>query len=125
MAATTMIRRKDEMHRSPLEKCHDGVGALDWLEVLSPAVQAGKGLRFLHDDVLPPGVSIGVHEHMDDEEYYYIVAGSGVMTLNDEEHEVTAGDITGVFPGGRHGLENTSESDLRVIVISVACGRET
>jgi quercetin dioxygenase-like cupin family protein len=44
---------------------------------------------------------------------------SGVMTLNGEEHEVTAGDITAVFPGGRHGLANASDADLRVGVISV------
>jgi mannose-6-phosphate isomerase-like protein (cupin superfamily) len=64
-------------------------------------------------------VTIGVHEHKDDEEYYYVLSGNGVMTLDGTRHEVKASDVTAVFPGGRHGLENTSKDDLRVIVISV------
>jgi ABC-type amino acid transport substrate-binding protein len=34
-----------------------------------------------------------------------------------------AGDITAVLPGGSHGLENRSDGDIRVIVISVAGGK--
>jgi mannose-6-phosphate isomerase-like protein (cupin superfamily) len=64
-----------------------------------------------------------VHPHRDDEEYYYVVSGRGVMTLDGVEHEVAAGDISAVYPGGSHGLENRSDTDLRVVVISVAGGR--
>ncbi len=58
-----------------------------------------------------------IKRRADDEEYYYIVSGQGVMTLDDEEFEVRAGDITAVFPGGRHALRNTGTTDLRFIVI--------
>jgi len=76
-------------------------------------------VNFLHHDVLPPGVSIGVHSHRDDTEYYYILDGHGAMTLDDETHRVEAGDITAVFPGGSHGLVNDSDEPLRIIVLSV------
>jgi len=76
-------------------------------------------VRFVHDDILPPGSSIGVHRHTGDQEYYYVVSGYGVITLDGKEHEVSAGDVAVVFPGGSHGLANRSTEGLRIIVISI------
>ena len=118
MQKTTFLKKRKEMRREPLENCHGGVGALDWIEVLDGNDLKGKGLLFVHDDILPPGVSIGVHHHADDEEYYYIVSGTGVMTLDDRRFEVSDGDMTAVYPGGVHGLQNTGSEDMRIIVIS-------
>ena len=117
---TVLMKHRPQMTRKPLEKCHGGVGALDWINVLGGEDLKGRRLRFVHDDILPPGVSIGVHPHTQDEEYYYILSGKGTMTLNDQCLEVSVGDITAVFPGGKHGLANTGTEDLRVIVLSVA-----
>ena len=119
MNTTTFVKKQKEMRRQPLEQCHDGRGALDWTCILNGEELQGRGVNFIHDDVLPPGVSIGPHRHTGDEEYYYIISGRGLMTLNQERIEVAAGDITAVFPGGLHGLENTGDQDLRLIVISI------
>jgi len=118
MEKTTFLKKSADMPRQPLENCHGGVGALDWIVVLDQADLKGKGLNFVHDDILPPGVSIGPHAHTRDEEYYYIVSGKGVMTLDEERIEVTGGDMTAVYPGGLHGLENNGTEDMRIIVIS-------
>jgi gentisate 1,2-dioxygenase len=118
MDKTTFLKRRGEMRREPLDKCHGGIGALDWIEVLDGKDLKEKGLNFVHDDILPPGVSIGNHRHTRDEEYYYIVSGTGTMTLDQERFEVIGGDMTAVYPGGVHGLENTGSEDLRIIVIS-------
>ena len=72
---TTLIKKRGEMRRQPLTNCHDGEGALDWTNVLDPSEVEGRQLHFLHDDVLAPGVSIGLHTH-DEEEYYYIISPS-------------------------------------------------
>ena len=120
MTTTTLLKRQNQMHRGPLPACHDGVGALDFTVVLGDDDLKGRHLKFIHDDTLAPGVSIGVHTHADDEEYYYIVAGEGTMTLDGETFTVRAGDIAAVFPGGQHGLANTSDADLRIIVVCTA-----
>jgi uncharacterized cupin superfamily protein len=119
MNKTTFLKKREDMLRQPLENCHDGKGALDWIVVLDGDDLKERGLNFVHDDILPPGVSIGNHRHTGDEEYYYIVSGKGIMTLDQERIEVNGGDITAVYPGGVHGLENTGNEDLRIIVISV------
>jgi mannose-6-phosphate isomerase-like protein (cupin superfamily) len=116
---TTLLKKRSDMLREPLENCHGGVGALDWIVVLDHNDLNDSGVNFIHDDVLPPGVSIGNHRHTGDEEYYYIISGKGVMTLDGESFDVAGGDITAVYPGGEHGLENTGTDDLRIIVISV------
>ncbi len=120
MPETSMIKKKETMQREPLSNCHEGSGALDWTNVLGDKDTCGKHLNFLHDDILQPGVSIGLHQHKDDEEYYYIISGKGMMILDEKEYEVKAGDVTAVYPGGKHGLENNSSEDLRVIVFSVS-----
>ena len=118
MSQTTLLKKRDDMRREPLPNCHAGEGALDWTNVLDPSDLEGRQLRFLHDDVLAPGVTIGCHAH-DDEEYYYIISGKGTMTLDDERYAVAAGDITAIYPGGSHGLENDGDEDLRVLVIGL------
>ena len=118
MSAATLLKRRDQMQHQPLEKCHDGQGSLDFINVLGGAETAGRVLRYLHDDVLAPGVSIGDHRH-EYEEYYYILSGRGTMTLDGQKAAIGPGDVTGVYPGGSHGLENTGTEEMRVIVIGL------
>jgi uncharacterized cupin superfamily protein len=115
---TTLLKRREEMPRRPLPHCHGGAGALDFTAMLEGGELRGRHLRFLHDDTLAPGVSIGVHDHAH-EEYYVILSGEGHMTLDGTRFPVRAGDVTAVYPGGSHGLENTSDDDLRILVIGL------
>ena len=115
---TTLIKRQSTMYHGPLPNCHGGNGALDYTVVLDGKDLPGRRLNFLHDDFLEPGVTIGEDTHEDDEEYYYIVAGHGTMILDGERIGVGPGDVTAVFPGGSHSLENTSDETMHIIVIS-------
>ena len=118
----TFLRRRAAMKREALPHCHGGVGALDWITVLedaTPGASTSRCVRFIHDDVLAPGVSIGVHWH-DHEEYYYILSGEGTMTLDGERFPIAAGDLTAIYPGGSHGLENTGATEMRILVIGAA-----
>lgn len=120
MASTTLHKRRPQMPHKPISSCHDGVGSIQWVGVLGREDLREKHLDFFHDDILPPGTSIGTHRHENDEEYYYVVSGHGRMTLDDRQVDIGPGDVTAVFPGGRHGLENNGDRDLRVIVVSVS-----
>jgi len=119
MNATTLYRPRAEMPRRPMPECHGGMGTLDFTEVLGKTPGREKRLAFIHDNLLPPGASIGLHRHEHDEEYYLILSGSGVMTLDGRRVDVRAGDLTAVFPGGSHGLENTGGAEMRILVICV------
>ena len=76
-------------------------------------------LRFVIYTELPPGTSIGYHTHGNDEEVYVILEGLGTMTIDGEAHEVNAGDVILNKPDGSHGLENTSDDILKILVFEV------
>ncbi|MDI6792720.1 MAG: cupin domain-containing protein [bacterium] len=42
---------------------------------------------------VPPNSSIGLHKHEENEEMYFILEGRGIMTVNNEEMEVSTGDL--------------------------------
>ena len=119
MKKTTFMRKREDMLYTMASESHGGKGVLDWTKVIASDETKDKHLKCFFDLVLQPDVSIGIHMHENDEEYYYLISGTGIMTLDEERVEVGPGDITAVFPGGTHGLENNSGTDLRVLVISV------
>ena len=115
-----MIRKASEQKTADLEHCHDGIGTVQATFILDGDAVKDHPVNFMHHTVLPPGTSVGVHEHTGDDEYYLILSGKGIMTLDEKEYEVTEGDITGVYSGGKHGLRNTGDTDLHMIVTSVS-----
>lgn len=76
-------------------------------------------LHFMIYSELKPGTSIGYHTHQNNEEVYVILEGKGTMTINGREHEVVAGDVILNKPYWSHGLENTSDTELKIIVFEV------
>lgn len=65
--------------------------------------------------VLHPGSSIGYHLQEEDE-VYYVISGSGEMTMNGKSFTVTTGDAILTRPGSYHGLVNNTNSDLAIII---------
>ncbi|RKD18282.1 hypothetical protein BCY91_15890 [Pelobium manganitolerans] len=65
--------------------------------------------------VFKPGSAIGYHQQKEDE-IYYIVSGTGEMTLNGKSFTVKAGDAILTRPGSSHGLKQTGTEDLVVII---------
>lgn len=65
--------------------------------------------------VLHPGAAIGYHLQ-EAEEIYYIESGTGEMTMNNKVFDVQAGDAILTFAGSSHGLKQTGNDDLVVII---------
>lgn len=99
-----------------VENIHDGEGVVKVANVFD---NFATNMQFFHYTVVPPGASIGNHTHGNDEEYYCILDGKGEMTLDGETYNVCAGDIIRNEPFGEHGLRNTSQEDLRILVFEV------
>lgn len=84
--------------------------------------QLGHSWDFCEVVVVPPGSSIGVHEHQGDEEIYYFLDGQGVMTI--DGHEVAFGPDTVSLcrSGGSHEFLNRGDRDVRFLAIQVPLG---
>ena len=61
------------------------------------------------------GVSIGVHEHKNIEEIYYLVFGKGILTYDGVEYEMTPGDVSLCNIGHSYGFLATEDSVLIVV----------
>jgi mannose-6-phosphate isomerase-like protein (cupin superfamily) len=73
----------------------------------------------LAEEVLPAGAAVGRHHHLETEEIYYILEGSGRMTVGDEVREVSAGDAVFIPVKQVHTLENTGDGPMRLLLV---CG---
>jgi len=73
----------------------------------------------LAEEVMPVGAKIGRHHHLETEEIYYILRGTGHMTVGAETREVEAGDAVFIPRGQVHTLENTGALPLTMLLV---CG---
>ena len=72
----------------------------------------------LAEELLPPGYAVGRHFHCETEEIYYILNGTGRMTIGAEIQEVTAGDCIFIPRGEVHTIENTGSETMRLLLVS-------
>ena len=77
-------------------------------QVSNPALLFRK--RALH-----PGSAIGAHKQ-DVDEVYYVLSGTGELTLDGEKHQVSAGTAILTRPGSSHSLKQTGADDLVIII---------
>lgn len=68
---------------------------------------------------LLPGHSTEEHYHIQTEEIYYILTGSGRMIVDDEECNVKKHDGIAIRPGARHKITNTGDYDLIILCCCV------
>lgn len=112
-----MIFRKSSIQPVVVENVHDGSGKLTCLDMLKGHVNDGHGFRFVHDNILEPGATVGEHLHQGDEEIYFVLEGNGIMIEDGVEFEIHAGDLSLVQSGHTHGLRNNSDTSMRLLVI--------
>ena len=64
---------------------------------------------------LKPGSGIGLHEQKEDE-IYYVLSGTGTMTLDGKTVNVTPGTAVLTRPGSSHSLRQTGTEDLVILI---------
>src|SRR6185503_12442565 len=55
------------------------------------------------------------HQHAD-EEFQYVIEGSGTWSLNGTDYPLAAGDLMYSKPGDLHGIRNSGDKPLRFFV---------
>lgn len=72
----------------------------------------------IHEIRLEPGRDSTTHHFHDcDEEFVYILSGTGKARIGDEEFEIGPGDFMGFgAPSPAHSMRNTGETDLVYLV---------
>ncbi|MGW5877367.1 cupin domain-containing protein [Nocardiopsis terrae] len=68
---------------------------------------------------MPPGGWLGRHSHAATE-MYHVLAGQGVVHLDDREEPVASGSVVFIPSHCVHGLHNTGEGDLEFVYVYAA-----
>ncbi len=68
--------------------------------------------------ILPPGSSVGWHQHVHDTEPYCILSGEAEFIDNDHRrYKVHKGDVCLIEVGQYHSLENNSDEDVEFMAL--------
>lgn len=104
----TEIRREMRGGKGEVHLCHAFRGD----EMTSPC-------RLCATLTLDPGCSIGLHDHVGEDEVYYILQGSGTVYENGSPVPVAAGDAVLTGNGVSHSIENTGCEVLKLFAAVV------
>src|SRR5918992_234438 len=91
---------------------HNGGGQTVGYSFFSKVPKLGLVFR---KRALKPGSGIGLHEQKEDE-IYYVLSGTGTMTLDGKTVHVTPGTAILTRPGSSHSLRQTGSEDLVILI---------
>lgn len=113
-----MIRLCQEGRLEVRERMRGGDGAVTIRHLFErPDFQANVRLCALL--TLPPGAGIGPHRHDQEDELYYVVAGSGLLEEGGESRRVGAGDAVLTGRGASHAIRNDGAEPLEILAVIV------
>jgi mannose-6-phosphate isomerase-like protein (cupin superfamily) len=113
-----MIKKKNDREVEVRQNMRSGSGAVTVRHYFKPEEIKAR-TRLCAELMLPPGTSIGAHDHVEEDEIYIIQKGQGLMTGDGREFEVSAGDAVLTGQGASHSIKNTGKEDLVVTAIII------
>ncbi|HHV63460.1 MAG TPA: cupin domain-containing protein [Firmicutes bacterium] len=111
-----MIREATDMAREIRERMRDGKGSVEITHIFKQEELKGKA-RLVARITIPPGASIGFHEHDKEEEIYYIISGKGLVNDNGTTRTVGPGDAILTGGGAGHAIENAGDDPLEMMAV--------
>ena len=103
---TYIIRHRDELERTG-----------NWSLVRRSLACTSFGVNLVE---IPPGESIPEHDESDrdQEELFFVVAGSPTLVIDGEEHAAPAGTFARLDPDLRRTVRNGSSEPASVLIVS-------
>ena len=111
-----MIRNEKEMKKDVKKNMRDGNGVVTITHLFNND-ELKSDTRLCAKLTLPPGASIGFHNHIDEEEVFYILTGRGKVDDNGKIREVSVGDAILTGGGAGHSIECISEVPLEIMAV--------
>ena len=80
-------------------------------------------INVLHANIVNPGVNMEPHHHESEEQIYFIMGGTGIVKVGNEEREINEGDTIYLPPKLPHSLKNTGTYPLRFLAFGAKINR--
>ncbi|HBP37957.1 MAG TPA: cupin [Clostridiales bacterium] len=113
-----MIKRAESMIGEIRERMRGGTGQVTVTPVFLPGEYRGKA-RLIARITLNPGCSIGYHQHLNEEEIFYILKGEAVLADGQENSEqvLRPGDASITLDGQSHSIRNPGGEPLELLAL--------
>lgn len=76
-------------------------------------------IRHCSTTIIPPGASIGLHKHENEEEVYILIEGQGILNDGKSKMKIEKGDVILTKSGESHSVINSGKDDLKIIAVIV------
>lgn len=113
-----MIIKKENVELKEIIKPRGGEGIIKSLSYLQneDLDNAMQGFNVME---LQLNSSIGFHQHLGNEEIYFIISGEGLVRDNENEEKVTTGDLIYTKNKSYHGLTNIGNTPLTFVAFII------
>ena len=108
------VRSIDQIEMLPM---HHGTTPVWWLVEPRSMKEATRGgyLELVAEFAVEGGGAVAPHSHHT-HEYYYVLSGKGVMTIDGKTFDIGPGDAILTRPGSSHGLKQAGADDLVIMI---------
>ncbi len=114
-----MFRQAGEYECEQREQMRGGEGTVTLQHYFKKEEFGGSHFRVCAKLILPPGSSIGLHPHEQEDEVYIVCKGTGTVTDDGVSAPVNPGDSVLTGKGRSHCISNTGTEPLEVIAMVV------
>lgn len=111
-----MVKKAKDMVSELKHEMRGGKGTVEITHIFGKEELTGKA-RLCARITINPGCSIGLHEHLAEEEIFYIIGGRGSVNDNGTVREVVAGDAVLTGSGASHSIENCAAEPLVLLAV--------
>ena len=111
-----MIRKSADRITETRENMRAGTGTIT-IQHYFQAGEFGAPVRLCAELTIPPGASIGTHEHVNEDEVYIVKSGSGILDDGTHQEAISAGDSVLTGSGGKHAIANNTTDPLVLIAM--------
>jgi mannose-6-phosphate isomerase-like protein (cupin superfamily) len=113
-----MVKKSSELKGEPKENVRGGSGVLEFSNYFTQEELQNKA-RLCTKITINPGCSIGLHEHVNEEEIFFIISGSGTLNDNGTICEIKAGDASLTRNKEFHSIENTGKEPIEMLAVVI------
>jgi mannose-6-phosphate isomerase-like protein (cupin superfamily) len=113
-----MLRQAADVRTERKQARANGVGHFECRYLVEEG-ENEHGLQFIHENTLDPGAAFGVHRHVDSEELYVVLSGTGTASVDDERYEIGPGDVVTLKRGQTHHIAASPDGELRFLAIGI------